>query len=162
MNNYKEFRRTLEEALPLNLWDECAKVARRSTLARHQTGAILFNRVYGIISKGCSHHSGIFRDRPSVHAEAHAIREAKGFASGMNLLIVTLTKPGNFAYSSRPCIKCLLHANKIGIQEIIYAERLNDLSWVVNQEKPSEMIERASRSWNRLDSFAKEMRLVYE
>lgn len=161
MNNYSEFRKALKEAAPLYIWEEAENQAKRSTLGRHKTGAVIFNKYNNIVNKGCSHHRA-FADLPSCHAETHAIENSNGHAEGNNLLIVTLTKGQNYARSSRPCIKCLLHMNKIGINEVIYAEMINDGTWLINQETPLEMLNRASRSWNRLDSFAKNMRLVYE
>lgn len=160
MHNFKEFRNTLNEALPLFVWDETEKCAKRSTLGRHRTGALIFNRDYEAIGKGCSHHSA-HNNRPSIHAEEHAIFEANGVARGNNIVIVTVTRGENYARSSRPCMKCLLHMNKVGIGEIIYAERLNTGDWIINQETPIEMMDRAARSYNRLDSFAKDMRVVY-
>lgn len=149
--------KVLQEALPARYWEKAEKAAKRSTLNRHRTGAVIFSKNDGVISDGCSHHceNAI---HPSTHAEADAISRAYNNIRGASIVIVTLTKGNNYARSSRPCLKCLLHMDKVGLGFIVYAECQNDGEWAVNTETPLEMITRNSYSWVRRGAYAKDMR----
>src|ERR1051325_5536937 len=113
----------LTEYLPTHIWNEVKKQAQRTTLNSFKTGAIIFDeKTYKKYGWGCSHvpESTL---RPSVHAEEHAIRSIGKFLSelkSLSIVIYTLGKTGNMAYSSRPCLRCAGMLLDCGIQNVYY------------------------------------------
>ncbi len=152
--NKTKIKKLLEEAAPIEIWEHAIKQAKRSTFKRHRTGAVIFDK-HGPIEWGCS-YKGINGHVSSVHAEVDALRRAKHFLSGgESIVIVTLTKPGNFALTSKPCFTCASQLE--GMHDIIYVERQNDGVWAVNVEHSIALLERSSMSAHM--KYAREMRL---
>lgn len=132
----------LNAACDLKYWREAENQARRSTLKTFKTGAVIFNhKTEEIVGKGCSHHTATVSAN-TCHAEQHALRDSYGARNygenyhkeyELSIVIVTLGRSMNFAYSSRPCVMCAQQlAGNIGF--VHYAERLNDGSWIVNSD----------------------------
>jgi tRNA(Arg) A34 adenosine deaminase TadA len=141
------------------------KQAHRSTLRTFKTGAVIFNHKTGeILGKGCSHHHE-FSNVNTVHAERHALRESYGMRNygnfhrpkDLSIVIVTLGRNGNFAYSSRPCVGCA-QAMMNNINSIYYAERTNDGGWVINGTTPGGLMSRAHQS-KALARYARDARI---
>jgi deoxycytidylate deaminase len=134
----------LQQAAPLHLWELAHKQAQRSPHKRHRTGAVIYygmgnDRLPTIYSKGCAHPHGGGRRSFSVHAEMDAIARLHGNSGGAVCLVVTLTKGGNFAHSSRPCHNCAKLLEKY-VWGVIYAERANDGSWAIRRDSPEDLL----------------------
>jgi pyrimidine deaminase RibD-like protein len=147
----------LENALPISLWWEAFSQSQRSTLFTFKTGAIIFDKDNKILSKGCSHH-GIREG--TIHAEEHCLKfVGKEIAAKNSILVVTVGKSGNFAYSSRPCFSCVRLMKKYNLSNVYYAERLNHGQWIVNSESPIELWERGLSATCDHMEFARDMRI---
>jgi deoxycytidylate deaminase len=151
-----------EPVAPREVWLQAIGQAQRSTIHTFKTGAVIIDQDDNFISRGCSHH-GIDPTR-SIHAEEHAIRNAqmngvRDFV-GFRVVVVTLGKSGNFAYSSRPCFRCTQLLRKHVISSVHYAERMNDGNWIVNNDSPDELWQRGLRANCRTSNFAKDMRII--
>lgn len=126
----------LEQFAPLDIWREAEKQAARSPHKQHKTGAIIY---YGmnkkhpeIYSTGCAHPHDGGRVARSTHAEQHAISRLQNSYGGAVCLVVTLTRNGHYATSSRPCAGCAKSLEKF-CWAVVYAELCNDGSWSVNR-----------------------------
>lgn len=152
--------KTIREWLPDELIFEVQKQARRSTLGNFRTGAVVFNNDYEIISKGCSHHRA-WVGKPSIHAEIDALGIFSGSrsGSGLNILIASIGRSGNYTYTSRPCYSCLSRIDKVGISEIYYPERDNVGSWIMNVERPDQMLKRCLQASVARENYARLMRV---
>ena len=149
-----------KKSLPPHIWGEAEKQAGRSTLTRHKTGAVVFNKDFEIISKGCSYHVG-FGAKPTVHAEENALSAFRGADSAIGLdLLVYAVGRNRPSYSSRPCYACLGKIVKVGIGRVLYLERMNDGEYILNIETPNELNNRSLESNFRLNSYAREMRII--
>lgn len=157
-----EFVRPID-VLPKHIVDEVYKQAERSTLKTFKTGAVLFNSTNGeIMGKGCSHHTEDFipTNTHTVHAEVHSLKKADWKGKGAwNMLVLSVGKQGNPAYSSKPCYSCANIMATYGVEMVYYPERLNDGSWIMNLVTPQELIELAENSDIRQEFYAKDMRL---
>lgn len=140
------------------LWEIAFSQAQRSTLKAFKTGAVVFDRKGNIIGKGCSHIAINSRGK-STHAEEHAIHNAGKHIEQAKVLIVTIGRSGNPAFSSRPCFTCVRMMKKYLISEIIYPERLNDGTWIINKESPTEMWNRSLTAQCKKSLYAREMRI---
>lgn len=167
MCNIDTIEDTLVEALPISIWEEGVKQAKRSTLRRFKTGAVVFHMKSGyIIGGGCSHIAED-NDINTTHAERHALRNTYGERNyGGNskwgeygILIVSLGRSGNFTYSSRPCLKCAKELDNDNIASVYWPERLNNGDWVVNCESPADLVFRAHANGVKINTYAKGMRI---
>jgi deoxycytidylate deaminase len=154
---FKEIAHGIREAGLEEIWQAVLKQAERSTLNSFRTGAIVFSKSGEIIGKGCSHHRA-WSSKASVHAEDAALEDAHD-AEDHNILIASIGKAGNPAYSSKPCLSCAMQLEKRGVQHVYFLERLNDGWWIMNVVTPSELVEQAILSDTRLDNYAREMRI---
>ena len=144
----------LEIAAPIHIWEEAIKQAKRSVHKRHRTGAVIF-KGDKILSKGCAHtHNGGLAIH-SIHAEHHALQNFRDTDLSANICIVTITKTGNFARSSRPCHACsaLLEKN---LNRVVYCEMTNDGQWVVNDERTDDLFDRTEMKRGK---YTHEMRI---
>lgn len=104
------------------------QVARRSTIRRHKTGAVITDSKGNVISVGWSHvPSYSLKDTPfSMHAEHHAILRAaqskRSVRNGRIYIATIASKSGNVT-SAKPCNVCAALLREVGIKEIIYTER---------------------------------------
>lgn len=130
--------------------------AERSTLRRFRTGAVLVDGKGNLVSKGCSNRMNAL-DR-SVHAEEHCLSTLYMSDSSKDLtcVIVTLTRSGNWASSSRPCARCVHLLSKNGVSRVVYPERTNDGDFVINDESVESLVER-SKNLSINETFAKRM-----
>ena len=133
-------RGLLSQAAPISIWEEAIKQALRSDHKRHKTGCVITNYKHDILTKGCSHtHDGGMQVR-SIHAEVDAL--SKHFNQNWALrrvVIVTLTKVGNFATSSKPCAGCAKALMDVSVEEVCFVEKANDDSWVLVVMSPWEI-----------------------
>lgn len=155
----------LEAELPLELWEAASKQAHRSGLGHFKTGAIVFDKNYKIVGRGCSHYA-VHSTLPTVHAEEHALKDSYGarnygdYKKGQpfSIVIVCLNKSGNFSHSSRPCVSCATRLNTSGVKFVYYAERQNSGEWIVNIESPRELVYRTVSNKSN-SQYAKDMRI---
>lgn len=149
------------ETLSDEIWTLAEKQARRSTLHTFKTGAVIFDDGLNIVSRGTSHHPET--SPHTKHAEVHALEDLPPNTTGnLNILVVTLGKNGNFAYSSCPCVKCAFRLFSKGIRYVFYAERkVHDTEFFLNMEFARELTERSeSRAVSlRRVIYAREMRI---
>jgi len=139
----------LTEYAPMSIWDEAIKQAMRSTHKRHRTGAVVFksDKKCEILAKGCAHKHDGGMAIASVHAEHHALLSLpKDHHNADTICIVTLTRTGNFATSSRPCISCSRQLLGV-VESVIYCEFSNDGSWIVNNESIESLVARSDVQW---------------
>jgi len=144
----KKINRPPDELLsmhaPLTIWRMAEKEAARSPHYRFKTGCIIY---YGMgngntrtYSTGTAHpHNGGRRRTYSIHAEMHAVSRLPPQHGGAICLLVTLTKSGNYATNSRPCVTCasLLDKHTWGC---IYAELCNDGSWAIRRTPTADLL----------------------
>jgi deoxycytidylate deaminase len=103
---------------------EAIRIAKRSPIRTHKTGAVIYDNKGGIISRGWSHPTTALVTTPrSMHAEMHAIMRAPpGTLRGSTIAVATLTRSGHIT-SGKPCCSVLKLIQHVGIKEIIYTER---------------------------------------
>jgi deoxycytidylate deaminase len=147
----------LTEVAPLAIWEEASKQARRSTHMRHRTGAVIFKngKRPEVFAKGCSHNHDGGMAIASVHAEHDAITNLPRDFDADTICIVTLTRAGNFAKNSRPCLSCARQLTGI-VRNVIYCEVDNDGSWLVNSETIESLLQRSNGQWSQ---YARRMNL---
>lgn len=126
----------LEKYAPIAMWRAAEREANRSPHKRHRTGCVIFygmGKNHILYSSGTAHPHDGGRRTYSVHAEMHAVSRLPPDHGGSVCLLVTLTKAGNFATNSRPCVHCagLLAKHCWGV---IYPELCNDGSWAIRRE----------------------------
>ena len=138
----------LAEYAPMSIWDETTKQAMRSTHRRHRTGAVIFKKgkKAEVLSKGCAHKHDGGMAIASVHAEHHALNSIPRDIEPATICIVTLTRTGNYARNSRPCISCSRQLLGI-VDDVIYCEMDNTGSWIVNCETIQSLIDRSDAKW---------------
>ena len=127
----------LETVAPIPIWWAAMAQALRSPNRRHRTGAVIFEDGK-VLAKGTAYPVEDLKVR-SVHAERDAIAYWQDKNHG-ECLIVTLTRVGNFAQVSRPCIGCADALDQRGIEWVVFAEKANDGSWVVRREPPCDLL----------------------
>lgn len=103
--------------------------ARRSTIAKFQTGAAIADNGK-VVSIGWSHVGPIrWETTPwSTHAEAHAIRRAGRNVNGCDLYIATVSRKGNVTLSA-PCCKCETLLKNFELRNIVYTIGSEDWVW---------------------------------
>lgn len=124
----------------MSIWYKAISRASGCTHKRHRTGCVIFDSNNHISAAGTAHPTeGDYAIR-SIHAERDALRKFRG-GDNHSILVVTLTKVGNFASVSRPCTDCATTLCEFPeITKVIYAERANDDSWVVRKEHPINLL----------------------
>jgi cytidine deaminase len=125
---------------PARMWDLALGQANRSNMHQHKTGAVVFDKRGRVLSKGCSFYGGTIRER--THAEHHAVGRMWPALDTLHarVLIVTLTRGGNWSYSSRPCGFCVNLLRHYNIQSAIWPEY--DGGWIVREEGIEDMYSR--------------------
>ena len=91
---------------------------------KQRMGCIIFNKKR-ILSKGYNHsqksakklHPKFQRYPGSIHAEVDAILKARKDLKGSSLVIIRINKSGEFRLS-KPCSKCLMYIESVGIVQI--------------------------------------------
>jgi len=161
MANLEELSDLVGQYLPIELWEEAVNQANRSTVKSFKTGAVIFDdNTYEILARGCSHHNMKRNYLPTIHAEDHAMRVSgirKFYCS--SILITTIGKAGNFAFSSRPCVNCTHLLDKYEINKIYYLERMNNGAWIVNAVRTDNIIVNINQSITSVRAkYAREMR----
>lgn len=111
---------------------EAVRIAERSTMYKHRTGAVIVHK-RKIISNGWSHYPRIPTRLRSLHAEMHAIARARHLRlkelSDVRIYIATLTKGGNVV-SGRPCLHCAIGLHSLGI-EVCFSDPDVGYSWLI-------------------------------
>lgn len=136
----------LTKIAPMSLWVKATKQAFRSDHKRHRTGCVIYdlNDTSLTLTEGCAHtHDGSRRAR-SVHAEVDALDRWLYFDNmegriKPSAVVVTLTKTGNFASSSKPCVECARRLLRSDVHYVTFAERANDGSWQIVSLPPDEL-----------------------
>lgn len=136
----------LQKGAPLHIWAHAEQQAEQSPHKRHRTGAVIY---YGmgmgsdanVFARGYAHPMhGIATW--SMHAESHAIQHlpmgGPYYYGGAVICIVTLTKNGNYASTSRPCEDCTRNLMS-HVWGVVYAERTNDGGWAMVRRTPEEL-----------------------
>ena len=135
----------LQTFAPMWVWKEVIKQAQRSPQKRHKTGAVIFNkpRNPNLLSVGTAHPHNGGHKVASIHAEADAISRVHKNAPVYDAVcvVVTLTRDGHFAMSSRPCEGCAAQLKAKGLWRVVWCEKANDGSWAVNSESPEQLLE---------------------
>ena len=121
----------------MNFIDETKKIAARSSIGRHQTGAVI-SLDGKIVSNGWSHvpHYKL-RSKRSLHAELHALARARHL-NLYNAIICIATiarKSGNYV-SAKPCLDCAIALKAAGISQVYYTLN-NDWNDYLNLEAPA-------------------------
>lgn len=148
----------LEEALPIKYWESVYQEAKRSNLYGFKTGAIIFHNKSGEIkSKGCS-HTHILKNHESIHAEEAALNNLGLKTENLSIVIMSIGRAGNPAYSSKPCFRCLTTLVKYNISNIFWAERDNAGNWEVVCKHPKTLMTIAKNNGVRVKDFARFMR----
>jgi deoxycytidylate deaminase len=101
--------------------DEAKKVAGRSSIGKHMTGAVI--AIDGrIISNGWSHvpHYKL-RSKRSLHAEIHALARGryKELERGVICIATIARRSGNYV-SAKPCLDCAIALRAAGIYQVYY------------------------------------------
>lgn len=117
--------------IPTWMWLAAEKQALRSNLSNFRTGCAVYDRRGRILSTGCSHASE--RSSRWTHAGEHACGRMRPALSKLDAhcVVVTVTKGGGWAWSSRPCARCANTLYQYNIAKVSYAERCNDGTWEV-------------------------------
>lgn len=140
----------IKTALNEKIFEAVVKTANRSTIKSFRTGAVIFDKDMNIVSKGCSHtpFGKAANNKRSNHAEDHAldlISHVKD-KSDLSIVIYTLNRKGrNPATSSRPCADCAERLMAANLSEVYYLERDNSGNWLLNREKPDNIVARTYR-----------------
>jgi deoxycytidylate deaminase len=114
-------------ATDLEMIDDAARAALRSTIKTHKTGAAIYDRKMRLLSIGWSHvPEGVLVETPwSKHAELHAWercpRPERPYAD--SIVIVTITKNGYITMGA-PCDACANLINGTPIKNVYYSQRL--------------------------------------
>lgn len=102
--------------------DEAIKIATRSSLMRHRTGAVIV-RDGKIISNGWSHipATRVLTSRRSLHAELHALSRTRHRINinGATCYIATLSRADN-RVNSWPCLHCAIALRAAGILRVCF------------------------------------------
>lgn len=108
---------------------EAKKIAERSSITKHKTGAI-FVRNDKIISNGWSHvpHYKL-RGKRSLHAEMHALARARHLnLNGVICYVATVVgKSGNYV-SGMPCLDCAIALKAAGIMSVCFTHPFLSIS----------------------------------
>jgi deoxycytidylate deaminase len=104
----------------VNYIDEAIKIAKRSDIRKHKTGAILI-RNEKIISNGWSHVPHYKVRGRSLHAEMHALARARHLnLNSTECVVFTLSAAGN-RVSGKPCLHCAIALRAAGITTVTYS-----------------------------------------
>jgi deoxycytidylate deaminase len=102
------------------------KEAQRSTY-HQKVGSVIFNKSSYISSgfnnpeRAIKHHLPKFRKfYNSVHAEVHAIINARKDLKGSSILVVRINKKNQFLLA-KPCIYCQSYIEFVGIKKCFYS-----------------------------------------
>src|ERR1043166_3812522 len=106
--------------------DKAMNAAKRSSLKRHKTGAVIVDSKGVLVSIGWSHMTNTTRSQYfSMHAELHAILRADKRERLKNATIYVATiagRSGNIT-TAKPCEACEAIIRSVGIKSIVYTER---------------------------------------
>lgn len=146
----------LARALPLHIWEQAAKQAKRGHVNHFCAGAAIF-RDETFVARGCSHISL----HSSVHAECNALGNLpRNLTEGADIAIVTIYMPtGSWSFSSRPCGRCARQLHARGIRFAHYAARDEAGIWSVRAESVAELAEIAERDVDDFNGYANRMRI---
>lgn len=101
--------------------DEAKKIAGRSSIGKHMTGAVI--TLDGkIVSNGWSHvpHYKLTSKR-SLHAEIHALGRARHITvSGGVISIATIARRSRNFVSAKPCLDCAIALYAAGIYDVYF------------------------------------------
>jgi len=105
--------------------DEAVKIAGRSSIGKHKTGAI-FVRNGEIISNGWSHvpHYKLHSKKRSLHAELHALARARHLnLNGVECYVATLVSRNDNRVNGKPCLDCAIALKTAGIIWVTYTHQ---------------------------------------
>jgi deoxycytidylate deaminase len=105
----------------MNFIAETKKVAGRSSIGKHKTGAVIV-RNGRIISNGWSHvpHYKL-RSKRSLHAEIHALARARHLnLNNTDIYVVTIAQSGSLV-NAKPCLDCAIALKAAGVVTAFYS-----------------------------------------
>lgn len=107
--------------------ERALKVAERSGLKRHKTGAVIVDAYGEEVSIGWSHYSNLnLKETLTVHAELHAVfRSYKPDLLGGSIYVATFSGKSGNPCCSRPCSICLPFLGDTGLSRIVYTVSAN-------------------------------------
>jgi deoxycytidylate deaminase len=109
----------------LDMIEEAAKIASRSCIRTHKTGAIIADKWGNIISNGWSHVPTQRIKKRSLHAELHALargRHSKDLRGAYCYVATLGGKSGNVT-DARPCLHCAIALRAAGIIVVRFTQR---------------------------------------
>jgi pyrimidine deaminase RibD-like protein len=116
--------------------DEAIKIAKRSTIRTHKTGAVI---VIGdeIVSNGWSHTPNyrLSNGKRSMHAEMHALARARHIhLQGAEIYVATLSGKSGNRVNACPCLDCAVALRSAMLFTAFYTvrESTNYLSLIRN------------------------------
>lgn len=107
--------------------DVTEKIAKRSDIRRHKTGAIIVNNYSKeIVSNGWSHvpHYKLHSGKRSLHAEMHALSRARHldlWNGPYYIYIVTVAGRSGNIVGAKPCLDCAIALQAAGIAGAYYS-----------------------------------------
>jgi deoxycytidylate deaminase len=116
-------------------FEKAYQVAKKSSHQEQKHGALIVNNKGEIISEGYNHMSCIYCHQSSIHAEVHAILNArkkipknkrKNILSKCKIYVVRIGKKCLHFKKSSPCINCYNFIKKNHIKTIIYSDTHDD------------------------------------
>ncbi len=116
----------------MTLMDEAKKIAGRSSIGKHRTGAIIFNKHGVIISNGWSHvpHYKLHSEKRSLHAELHALARGRHHKlKDASICIATLTRSSNIV-NAKPCLDCAIALRSAGLRTAYFTVNSFTDEWI--------------------------------
>jgi deoxycytidylate deaminase len=116
----------------MTLIDDAIKIAGRSSIGKHRTGAIIVNKHGVIISNGWSHvpHYKLHSEKRSLHAELHALARARHIKiKGTSIVIATLTRSSNIV-NAKPCLDCAIALRAAGLHTAFFTVNAYTQEWI--------------------------------
>lgn len=113
--------------------EDAIKIAQRSTIRTHKTGAVIFNRNGLILSNGWSHtpHYKLSNGKRSIHAEIHAL--ARGRQTNLNgalIAVATVSGKSGNCTTGMPCLDCAIALRAADISGVYYTCSDTPFRWM--------------------------------
>jgi tRNA(Arg) A34 adenosine deaminase TadA len=114
----------------VNNLQEAIKIANRSSIRKHRTGAIIVSNEV-VVSNGWSHipATKVLTSCRSLHAELHALARARYRynLNGAACYVATLSAADNVV-NAKPCLQCAIALRAAGV-EIVYFTTSDGSGW---------------------------------
>jgi deoxycytidylate deaminase len=108
--------------------EQAIKVAKRSSIRTHKTGAVIVLRE-NIVSNGWSHvpsYSYALKSKRSLHAELHALARGRHEdLSGAICYVATLAGKSGNVCDALPCLDCAIALRAAGISVVFYSTHVS-------------------------------------